>query len=195
MDFVTFDAGYVAKLRAGDASTQRHFVEYFSELIHLKLRSRLSSPEAIEDVRQETFSRVLLILRKEDSLRQADRLGAFVNSVCNHVLQEQYRSQKKAGASLLEEDEAVHIDYHPGPLSQLVTNEEACIVRECLNKLPTRDRDLLESVLVEERDKDEVCAEMGVTREYLRVLVHRAKQSFRSVYDANRYSQNFEVRR
>jgi RNA polymerase sigma-70 factor, ECF subfamily len=37
-------------------------------------------------------------------------------------------------------------------------------------------------VLLEDRDKDEVCAELGVSRDYLRVLVHRAKQSFKSFY-------------
>jgi RNA polymerase sigma-70 factor (ECF subfamily) len=37
-------------------------------------------------------------------------------------------------------------------------------------------------VLLEERNKDEVCAEFGITREYLRVLLHRAKQSFKSCY-------------
>jgi RNA polymerase sigma-70 factor (ECF subfamily) len=192
LDFVTFDAEYLAKLRAGEASTERHFVDYFSELIHLKLRSRLASHEAIEDVRQETFSRVLLILRKEDGLRQAERLGSFVNSVCNHVLQEQYRSQKKSGSSLGEENESVFVDYRPSPLSQLESADQARVVRESLNRLPARERKLLESVLVEERDKDELCEEMGVTREYLRVLLHRAKQSFRSAYD---HSGVLEVRR
>jgi RNA polymerase sigma-70 factor (ECF subfamily) len=37
-------------------------------------------------------------------------------------------------------------------------------------------------VLLEERDKDEVCAELGLSRDYLRVLVHRAKQSFKAWY-------------
>jgi RNA polymerase sigma-70 factor (ECF subfamily) len=195
VEFVTFDAEYVAKLRAGDPSTERHFVDYFSELIHLKLRSRLAALEAIEDVRQETFSRVLLILRKEDGIRQADRLGAFVNTVCNHVLQEQYRSQKKAGPPLPEDDQTAYVDHSPSPLSQLVTEDQARLVRESLGKLPARDRVLLQSVLVEERDKDELCAEMGVTREYLRVLVHRAKQSFKSVYDVNPHPQHIEARR
>jgi len=38
------------------------------------------------------------------------------------------------------------------------------------------------TVLLEERDKDEVCTELGLSRDYLRVLVHRAKQSFKSWY-------------
>ena len=97
MEFFAFDASYIERLRSGDAHIEAHFVSYFSELIRLKLRSRLNSKEAIEDVRQETFVRVLVLLRGEGGLRQPDRLGPFVNSVCNHVLLEHYRSQKKNG--------------------------------------------------------------------------------------------------
>ena len=53
MQFQDFDQAYVERLRAGDFRTQEHFVIYFSELIQLKLRSRLRTPQAIEDVRQE----------------------------------------------------------------------------------------------------------------------------------------------
>src|ERR1700684_2637174 len=95
LEFFAFDASYVEKLRSGDAHIEGHFVSYFSELIRLKLRSRLNSKEAIEDVRQETFMRVLALLRAQEGLRQPDRLGPFVNSVCNHVLLEHYRSQKR----------------------------------------------------------------------------------------------------
>ncbi len=55
-------------------------------------------------------------------------------------------------------------------------------VREILEKLPERDRRLLREVFLEERDKDEVCRDFGVDREYLRVLLHRAKQAFKSSY-------------
>jgi RNA polymerase sigma-70 factor (ECF subfamily) len=129
------------------------------------------------------------MLRKEDGLRQADRLGSFVNSVCNHVLQEQYRSQKKTGVPLDETHEVLYVDYRPSPLTQLEAEDRARLVRRSLNKLSPRDRKLLQAVLVEEQDKEEVCAEMGVSREYLRVLVHRAKQSFRSAYDAEPHSE------
>ena len=70
LEFFVFDKSYVEKLRAGDAHIEVHFVNYFSELIRLKLRSRLSSKEAMEDVRQETFVRVLTLLRGEGGLRQ-----------------------------------------------------------------------------------------------------------------------------
>jgi RNA polymerase sigma-70 factor, ECF subfamily len=182
LEFFAFDASYVDRLRSGDAHIEGHFVSYFSELIRLKLRSRLASKEAIEDVRQETFMRVLVLLRGEGGLRQPDRLGPFVNSVCNHVLLEHYRSKKRVEASIDEEAGATIVGHEPSALSILETKDTERVVRQILNELTERDRRLLQSVLLDERDKDEVCAEFGISREYLRVLLHRAKQSFKSFY-------------
>ena len=182
LQFFTFDAAYLHKLQAGDESTEKHFVHYFSELILLKLRSRLRSKEAIEDVRQETFVRVLVILRRHDGLKQPDRLGAFVNSVCNHVLMEHYRSKSKTDSVVDTEAQDTFVSGDPSALSLLETKDREKIVRQILTELTDRDRQLLQWVLLDERDKDEVCAEFGITREYLRVLLHRAKQSFKSFY-------------
>jgi RNA polymerase sigma-70 factor, ECF subfamily len=182
VQFFVFDASYVEKLRSGDVQVEAHFVSYFSELIRLKLRSRLSSNEAIEDVRQETFVRVIRLLRAKDGVRQADRLGAFVNSICNHVLLEHYRSKSKKESSLDDEPEAVFVQQGPTALSVLETEDTTKAVRKILSQLTDRDRKLLQAVLLDERDKDSICAEFGISREYLRVLIHRAKQSFKSLY-------------
>jgi RNA polymerase sigma-70 factor, ECF subfamily len=182
LQFFAFDAAYLERLRSRDARTEEHFVSYFGELIQLKLRSRLSSREAIEDVRQETFVRVLVLVRSPNGLREPDRLGAFVNSVCNHVLLEHYRSKNKTESFLDSDAEATLVNHDPSALSLLETKDAQRIVQQILRKLTDRDRMLLQSVLLEERDKDEVCNEFGITRDYLRVLVHRAKQSFKSFY-------------
>jgi len=55
-------------------------------------------------------------------------------------------------------------------------------VREILLDLPPRDRALLNAVFLDERDRDEVCREFSVDRDYLRVLLHRAKQEFKTEY-------------
>jgi len=182
LQFFAFDASYLERLRSGDAQTEEHFVSYFSELIRLKLRSRLNSKEAIEDVKQETFLRVLASLRSEGGLRQADRLGAFVNSVCNHVLLEHYRSKSRTESTIEDEAETTFVQKGPDALGLLQTKDMENVVRQILNEMPEKDRRLLQGVVLEERDKDEVCAELGINREYLRVLIHRAKQSFKSSY-------------
>jgi RNA polymerase sigma-70 factor (ECF subfamily) len=179
----SFDESYVERLSAGDFRTQEHFVAYFSELIQLKLRSRLHSPQAIEDVRQETFTRVFAALRS-GKIRQPERLGAFVNSMCNNVLLEHYRSSSR-DSSLEDEEQqdfpAVTVDV----LGAMAAKQMGEKIREILEEMPEKDRRVLREVFLEERDKDEVCRNFGVDRDYLRVLLHRAKLSFKSLYLKN----------
>jgi RNA polymerase sigma-70 factor, ECF subfamily len=181
LQFQSFDAGYVAKLCAGDSQTQEHFVAYFSELLQVKLRSRLQSLHAIEDVRQETFARVFAVLRKDGGLRQPERLGPFVNTVCNHVLMEHYRSSGRSD-SLDAEGQPELPARGASSLDIVAARQIKDKVREILLELSPRDRALLNAVFFEERDRDEVCREFGVDRDYLRVLLHRAKQEFKAEY-------------
>jgi RNA polymerase sigma-70 factor (ECF subfamily) len=166
LQFTAFDAPYLERLQRGDAGTERHFAAYFGELIQLKLRSRLSSKEAVA----------------KDGIRQPERLGALVNSVCNHVLLEHYRAHRTADSSLDEETERAFADERISVSGLFEVDETERVVRTILRDLPERDRRLLQAVLLEERDKDEVCAELGLSRDHLRVLVHRAKQSFKAWY-------------
>jgi len=181
VQFETFDASYVDRLRAGDFRTQEHFVAYFSELIQLKLRSRLRTPQAIEDVRQETFARVFSALRSPGGIRQPDRLGAFVNSICNNVLLEHYRDSTRS-SSIDDQEEPDVVDSKIDIFRTVSAKQMEGKVRDILEQMSERDRRLIREVFLEERDKDAVCRDFGVDRDYLRVLLHRAKQSFKSLY-------------
>jgi RNA polymerase sigma-70 factor (ECF subfamily) len=181
LEFHSFDARYVENLCAGDRQTQEHFVAYFTGLLRLKLRARLQSSHAVEDICQETFARVFAVLRRDGGLRQPDRLGAFVNTVCNHVLLEHFRSSSRS-QSLDQEDApeppATGADAHEILAARQLNDK----VRQILLRLPQRDRSLLKAIFLDERDRDEVCRQFGVEREYLRVLLHRAKQEFKVEY-------------
>ena len=181
MQFHEFDESYLERLCSGDFRTEQHFVGYFSELIRLKLRGRLRSPQAIEDLRQETFARVFTTLRSENGIREPARLGAFVNSVCNNVLLEHYRASSRE-APIEDDDDSRFADLSldvVGVISRKQTQEK---VHQILEQLSERDRRLVKEIFLDERDKDEVCRDFGVDREYLRVLLHRAKLSFKSIY-------------
>ena len=180
MEFFTFDKGYVQRLRSGDPSTERHFVAYFEQLLRIKLRSRMLTSDRVEDLQQETFIRVIAAVRK-DEVRYPERFGAFVNSICNNVLLEHYRSSAKKQPT-----EGAHMEI-PGQIwdveGMLVTKQSGEQVRRILDGMPKRDRQLLRAIFLEEKEKDSVCRELGVDREYLRVLVHRAKSKFRALYE------------
>jgi RNA polymerase sigma-70 factor (ECF subfamily) len=181
LQFYSFNAGYVESLCAGDQLVQEHFVGYFTELLHLKLRTRLQSTQTIEDVRQETFARVLSVLRRDGGLRQPERLGAFVNMVCNNVLFEHYRSEGRS-ESLDVEGQPELAANGADALEMAAAGQIKDKVREILLDLDPRDRSLLQAVFIDERDRDDVCREFGVDRDYLRVMLHRAKHEFKTEY-------------
>lgn len=181
VELYSFDEAYVRRLREGDPSTEMHFVAYFTQLLGIKLRARRLDPGAVEDLRQETFIRVLRALRSESGIRQPDRLGAFVNSVCNNILQEHYRA-----SSRMQPVEEVHLEASGKVLNLeglLITEEARKQVRATLAGIPARDRELLRAMFFEEKGKDEICRQFGVDRDYLRVLFHRARDRFRQALE------------
>ena len=178
MELYTFDLGYVQRLKNGDPATEQHFVSYFSALILIKLRSRFLAKDVIDDLRQETFVRVLALVRKDDAIDHPERLGALVNSVCNNVLLEHYRASSRT--------EGFAEDFDPPDKTidmdrTLVSREAQEQVAAVLAEMSERDRRVLRELFLEEKEKDTVCRAYGVDRDYLRVLVHRAKLQFREV--------------
>jgi len=172
----SFDAEYVQRLRDFDNETERDFVAYFTELLAIKLRSRLRSQDQIEDVIQETFVRVLKTLRGS-GVDNPGALGSFVNSVCNNVLFEFYRTQSRFSAEVEERPTE-----DPAAEDVMANEQERHAVRLVMAELPEKDRTILRWLFFDERDKEEVCRTLKVDREYLRVLLHRAKLRFRDDY-------------
>src|SRR5271165_4165053 len=78
VELFAFDKSYVDRLRDGEPATEQHFVSYFGHILGIMLRARYLTPERVDDVRQETFTRVISILRRDGGIRQPERFGAFV---------------------------------------------------------------------------------------------------------------------
>jgi RNA polymerase sigma-70 factor (ECF subfamily) len=172
-----FGAEYIRRLASGDRETGDHFTAYFGELLRDKLRFRLKSVHLMEDARQETLLRVLRTVRQKNGIAIPEALGAFVNSVCNNVLFEMYRARTKTM-----DIPTARVVVCPQVETVLARQEERAHIRHVLGDLPEKEARLLRWLFLEERDKDEVCRQLRVSRKYLRVLVHRAKLRFRAAY-------------
>jgi RNA polymerase sigma-70 factor, ECF subfamily len=176
-----FDREYVQRLKDGDGETERHFAGYFGKLLLIKLRARLRDKQMIEDLRQETFVRVLTTLKSNNGLYSPESLGAFVNSVCNNLLFDLYRRQSSERAIGMKDG----FDPPDGRASaelQLASQERCEQVRQVLGELSPKDRELLRMVFYEGVESARICRSFGVQREYLRVLIHRAKCRFRQCW-------------
>ncbi len=176
-----FDSDYLARLRDGDAETERHFVTHFTNVIRLSLRYRLRSWELIDDIRQETFLRVLNFVRSDRSLDHPERLGAYVHSVCINVMMELLRASTRHPP--IPEDAHELADRRMNTEGTVVTRERKELVRSVLAELADKDQQILRAVFLEEIDKSDICERFQVDRDYLRVLVHRAKIRFREAFE------------
>jgi RNA polymerase sigma-70 factor (ECF subfamily) len=175
---LVFGPEYVEALRRGDPAVESHFVEHFSPMLSRTLRRKLRSSEQMKDVRQETFLRVFSALRAGYSVRNPERFDVFVMGVCNNILRETYREQRRSVALTTLEEEPV-ADF-PSAYALMVAQETGLKVRRVLSRLHAEEQGILQAVLMDEQNKDEICDRFGVSRSYLRVLLYRAKKRFRN---------------
>jgi RNA polymerase sigma factor (sigma-70 family) len=171
-----FNATYVHSLRQRDPTTEEHFVSHFSPILLKKLRKNLHSTELAHDLRQETFLRVLTVLRSDHSIREPEHLEFFVLGVCKNVLHETYRQNKRI----------VHLDPEleiasnaPSPDTCAMAAETANQLQKMLSNLSPRMRAIMKAALLEEQDRDQICMKFGINRNHLRLLICRAKKALR----------------
>ena len=181
VDPYSFDQSYVEKLSHGDAETASHFIRYFTKLLLAKLRAKMNSAGQAEDVAQETLFRVLLYVKNHGGIDHPERLGAFVNAVSEHVFQESYRQGCRF--QQVPENTPELVERALDAEKNCITRERKEMIRRELKRLRRSDRILLEKVFLLEEDKDAICADLKIDRNYLRVQVHRALGRFRKLLE------------
>ena len=182
MTFHGFDAEYLERLARGDPFVEQHFSDYFGELLLARLRRRRHCTALIDDIRQETLLRVLRTLRSGAGGLDPDRFGAYVYSVCNNVMLELERDRQRH--PLIRDNSSDYADDRVNLDLSLVNEERKLLINKALQEMSQRDGELLRLLFLEEMNPEDVCRRLGVDREYLRVLLHRAKHRFRSRFRA-----------
>ncbi len=179
VDLYPFDEAYLCRLRDRDAKTEEHFVDYFSNLLKAKLRSDGYSESALNDIRQETLFRVLKAIYA-NKVQNPKSLRSFVYGVCERVEWEYDRGEWPQWKDEHDEFPDVSDDRNPAdaPARQAEVRQTA---RWVLDKLPEKDRKILIALFLDEKDRDQICVELGTTRDNFRVLLHRALSSARKV--------------
>jgi RNA polymerase sigma-70 factor (ECF subfamily) len=186
-----FDENYLQALRDRDPDAENLLIAHFSRPVQLKLRVRLRSPDLIQDAHQETFLRVIRYFSSGKTLDNPASLPGFIHSVCHNVALEFLRSHTRQPQ--VPENAPDVADSSPGPDRQLSSVQSAEMVKRVLEEMPEKDRQLLRRVFLDEEDKDLVCREFQVDRNYLRVLLHRARNRFRSAMKQDGGNRNFSA--
>ena len=178
-----FDDQYLQKLRGRDSETLKHFVQYFSPLLCIKLRSRFQCREDIEDISQDVFSRVLKAV-DQNAIQDGRKFAAYIIGVCNRTSLEAIKKIKKHRSP------AVEVANTPYPETsiedKLISEERSRRIRRILQEeMSERDRNLLIRLVAQDTDRQALAKESGYSREQLRVLLHRALRRFGAKYRAS----------
>lgn len=176
MDFQQFDAEYLRRLRDGDPEVQQHFAGYFGELLMLKLRGRIKPRDVFPEIIQETLMRALRAVR-DGRVNSPERFGAFIHSICHHVMQEYSRSERPHEPAHGIEDELMDpsIDLD----KPLVTADRKRAVERILAEMRERDRRVLRAIYLDEKRPEEVCRLLEISPDYLPLVLYRARLRFR----------------
>jgi len=181
VDFYSFDADYLRRLQARDAATETHFASYFGKRLQVKLRSRGFATATAEDISQDTFLRVLTNVRN-GAVVHPERFGAYVSSVCDNVIREQYRDHKRN--QHLDVEAIDPPDVKTNLETMLLRKEKRKIVSDILDEMPVKKRNILRAVLFDQLDREELCTRFNVKGDYLRVLLFRAREDFTALCKA-----------
>lgn len=140
-------ADLLRRATAGEESAWRTIVEHYQRLVYATIRSFRITSDA-EDLFQEAFLRLyhhLAGLRDSQALTRW--LMVTTRNLCiDHLDRCRVRSQVSLEAQTLAVD--------PAPLSHLIQIERAQLLREAIQELPERCRDLLWKLYFEQDGRD-----------------------------------------
>jgi RNA polymerase sigma-70 factor, ECF subfamily len=130
----------------------------------------------VDDIVQEALMRFMLAAR-EDKIHNQAAVGAFLNGICRNVVSEYRRRNMR--------DEPMP-EVVPEPPGKAIPEAELFELRDAIaqgmEQLSERDRRVLRAFYLEEKSKDEILKQTGMTDENFRVVLCRAKERFRAIY-------------
>lgn len=163
--------------------TKTDLAELTIDRLRLKLRYKVlyhlgRGCADVDDLVQESLVRFFRAEQRR-LIRNTEEFGAFLNGVCRNVILE-YRRRRRREPPL---DPDVPIP-DPGVRPDADIFEMRNAIDNGLAELAERDRAILRSLYLEGREKEEICREWGMTDAQFRVVLFRAKERFRRVYDS-----------
>ena len=171
------------RIRAGDPAAEAEFVRRFEPSVRAVVRRHTRPGEAmVDDFVQDVLYQVLLKLRTGD-LRDAAALPAYLRATIVYATTAEYRRRASHGESA-SIDALETIAGDSNPVEHLRARQLATQVRTLLAELPiARDRALLQRFYIDERSKDEVCAELGIESDHFHRVVFRARERLRELVE------------
>jgi RNA polymerase sigma-70 factor, ECF subfamily len=174
-------ADLVARIRAGSRDAEEAMIRRYGAGLLYLLKRRTRDPELALDLRQDTF-RVALEKLRASPLEEPERLAAYLRAVALNLLIAQRRKDTRRATTVDSDAIETVADPSAGPFDNVSREQLRHAVGTLLRELGVaRDREILTRLYIEEQDKDEICAAVGVDSVHFNRVLFRAKQRFRDL--------------
>ena len=169
----------VNRIIAGEVEAEAELVRRFAPAV-LNIIRHATNNSLIEDFSQDTLLTVILKIRNGE-LNHPESLGSFITSVAkNHVIEQMRKLRRRPGEDLEQANQVR--DPSPTALDQLQRSERRERVRNLLDKLNPRYKELLLRHYINEEPKEIICADLEMTSKQFDGVIHRARKSYRTIY-------------
>lgn len=184
------DAGLVSRIRAGERPAEDELVRRYSRGVSIIIGQSLADPAAAADVYQETFRLVLQKVRAGE-VREPERLAGFVCGITRSLVIEHFRGTARSKARYESEPDRQIPSAEPSQLDRLLREERATLARKVLSELPSdRDRKILYRFYIEDDEKDDICADLGISALHFNQVISRARQRYKKMFESRGEGRN-----
>jgi RNA polymerase sigma-70 factor (ECF subfamily) len=167
----------VTRIQRGDDSGMEDLYGLFARGIRFYLCRQLGQQE-LDDKVHDTFLIVVQAIRRGD-LRDPDRLMGFVRTVVRRQVAAHIDHVVHSRRDELHLDVGVRVvDGRRNPEQNMAFQQKVDFMREILNQLSERDREILTRFYLHEETQEEICQDMSLTETQFRLLKSRAKARF-----------------
>jgi RNA polymerase sigma-70 factor (ECF subfamily) len=167
----------VERIQGGDESAMEELYRLFSKGIRFYLYRQLGLQE-LDDKVHDTFLIVVQAIRKGE-LREPERLMGFVRTVVRRQVAGYIGDAIQGRRERVELEAGVAVpDSTTNPEESAISRQNAEIMKNVLQSVSERDREILTRFYLLEQPQEKICAEMNLTETQFRLLKSRAKARF-----------------
>jgi len=166
-----------------DAAAEAELCRRFAPRIRLYGLRHLRNDAAAADLAQEVLIMTLRKLREGD-VREPEQLASFIFGTCRQVVVDARRSGTRRDRLL--DTFAVSL---PSVVEDNTDTLDANRLRDCLERLPERERAVLVMTFYDDRPADAVGNELGLTAGNVRVIRHRGIDRLKTCMQAGEQSR------
>jgi RNA polymerase sigma-70 factor, ECF subfamily len=193
------DDGYlIERLRSGDDSAFEELVDHHAAPLLAVTRRILRDEEEARDAVQETF---VAAFRGINAFQAESRVSTWLHRIAVNCALMKLRIRERRRAHERHAENAQDVDallphFRPDghqdhsavswseSAEEILQREQSCaLVRQCIDQLPEPYRVVLVLRDIEQLPADVVAEKLQITRDNLKVKLHRARQALRTLLD------------